>query len=222
VARFGGRGTRVYVGPEATESRLTTSSLARFDVVHFATHALLSRRVPSLSALLLAGDHGEEGLLTARKIYRLKLRSEMVVLSGCETATGRILAGEGVQGLAQAFFHAGARSVVASLWDVSDRRTADLMTAFYGHLADGEAKSDALQSAKLDLLRHEPDLAPRYWAAFILLGEPRGCVPLRRRMAWSRLLPPAIAGSAVAAVLGLLFYRRRQDDGPLNLGGVDA
>src|SRR5262249_23866713 len=161
VARFGGRGTRVYVGPEATESRLKTSPLERFDVVHFATHGLLSRRVPSRSALLLAGDRGEEGLLTARRIYRLMLRSEMVVLSGCETARGRILAGEGVQGLAQAFFHAGARSVVASLWDVSDRRTADLMAGFYGHLAKGEAKAEALPSAKLDLLRHRPAPPPR-------------------------------------------------------------
>ncbi len=186
VARFGGPGSEVDIGTDASEARLAGRSLAGFRVIHFATHGLLSRRVPSRSALLLAADRDGEGLLTAREIYRLRLDSDLVVLSACETARGRILAGEGVESLAQAFFHAGARSVVASLWDVSDRRTADLMSDFYAHLARGERKAQALRSAKLDLLRGSPELAPRFWASFVLLGEPAGTVPLRAPRWWER------------------------------------
>ena len=186
IARFGGPGTVVYTGAAASEARVRAASLERFGVVHFATHGLLSQRNPSRSALLLAAQGSSQGLLTAREIHRLKLPSDLVVLSACQTARGRILAGEGVQGLTQAFFHAGARSVVASLWDVNDRRTERLMTGFYGHLADGEQKAEALAHAKRDLLASEPRLAPRYWAAFVLIGECRGTVSLRPVSAWRR------------------------------------
>ncbi len=188
VARFGGSGSEIDVGADASEARLERRPLSGFRVIHFATHGLLSRRVPSRSALLLAADRKGEGLLTAREIYRLRLDSDLVVLSACRTARGRILAGEGVESLAQAFFHAGARSVVASLWDVNDRQTADLMSAFYGHLAKGEAKTQALRSAKVDLLRRNPAMAPRSWASFVLLGEPAGTVPLRSPRWWERVL----------------------------------
>ena len=184
IARYGGAGTEVYTGAAASERRVREASLERFGVIHFATHGLLSQRNPSRSALLLAADGQGEGLLTAREIYRLRLKSDLVVLSACQTARGRILAGEGVQGLAQAFFHAGARSVVASLWDVNDRRAERLMRAFYGHLADGESKTDALAHSKREVLAAEPGLAPRYWAPFVLIGEGRGTVSLRRPPAW--------------------------------------
>jgi CHAT domain-containing protein len=191
IARFGGPGTEVYTGAAASEARVRAASLQRFGVVHFATHGLLSRRNPSRSALLLAAEGPSQGLLTVREIYRLKVPSDLVVLSACQTARGRVLAGEGVQGLTQAFFHAGARSVIASLWDVNDRRTERLMTGFYGHLADGERKTEALAHAKRDLLASEPGLAPRYWAAFVLIGECRGTVSLQRPSAWTRLVDEA-------------------------------
>ena len=191
IARFGGPGTVVYTGADASEARVRSAPLERFGVVHFATHGLLSHRNPSRSALLLAAEGPSQGLLTAREIYRLKLPADLVVLSACETARGRILAGEGVQGLTQAFFHAGARSVVASLWDVNDRRTERLMLAFYGHLADQEPKAEALARAKRDLLASEPDLAPRYWAPFVLIGESRATVSLRPMPAWRRFVEAA-------------------------------
>src|SRR5262249_10882378 len=138
----------------------------------------------------------------------LKLRSDLVVLSACRTAQGRVLAGEGVQSLARAFFHAGARSLVASLWDVGDRRTAPLMTAFYRRLAAGSTKAEALREAKLELLRENPDLAPRSWAPFVLIGEPNAKVPLR---APANLWPVwTVAAAALLAGVAGWALRRRQ------------
>src|SRR5262249_40465538 len=152
---------------------------------------------------------GENGLLQAREIYRLRLASDLVTLSACQTARGRVLPGEGVQGLAQAFFHAGARSVLASLWDVSDRRTSDLMSGFYARPARGDPKADALRSAKLDMLRREPNLAPRYWAAFVLLGDPAGkisLIPAHAGIGWSA--PVLVAG--ISAGLWAFAKRRKR------------
>ena len=180
VARFGGPDTQVLTGPQASERRLRETRLERFGVLHFATHGLLDVRHPSRSGLLLAGENGAYGLLTAREIYRLRLQSELVVLSACETARGRILAGEGVQSLARAFFHAGARSVVATLWNVNDRWSERLMTSFYDGMARGRSRAEALTSAKRALLAAEPDLAPRSWAAFVLIGDGQSGVALAR------------------------------------------
>lgn len=201
IGRYGGSGSEIHVGPAASEDRIKRRGLDRFGIVHFATHALVSPRTPSRSALLLTPSSGDgAGLLTAREIYGLRLSSELVVLSSCRTARGRILAGEGVESLAHAFFHAGARSLVASLWDVNDRRTAELMGAFYDRLAAGSGKADALREAKLEMLRASPGLAPRYWASFVLIGEPNATVPLRRpeRRAWGEW---AIAAAVVGGVV---------------------
>src|SRR5207245_940340 len=79
--------------------------------------------------------------------------------------------GEGVQGLARAFLHAGSNSVVASLWNVNDARTADLMTSFYRHLAQSESKGEALRNAKLEMLQSAGSASPTLWAPFILIGD---------------------------------------------------
>ena len=120
-------------------TRVAELAPAGFRVLHFATHGLVSQRSPSSSALALASAPADRraGLLTARDIHRLRIPSDLVVLSACRTARGRVLAGEGVQSLARAFLHAGARSVVASLWNVNDEGTASLMESFYRGLAHG-------------------------------------------------------------------------------------
>lgn len=188
IARFGGARTEVLTGRLASERRIREVGLDRFRVMHFATHGLLDPRHPARSGLLLASEQGSNGLLSAREIYRLKLRTDLVVLAACQTARGRILAGEGVQSLARAFFHAGADAVVATLWDVNDRRSERLMTGFYARLALGDSRSAALSNAKRELLQAEPDLAPRFWAAFIVIGNGRDGVRLARPSWWRALL----------------------------------
>jgi CHAT domain-containing protein len=171
VARYADRASEIYTGEQASERRVKSERLDRFRIIHFATHGLVSRQSPARSALVLSsGEGGEDGFLQAREIYNLRLASDLVVLSACQTARGRLLAGEGVEGLARAFLYAGARSVVASLWDVNDERATRFMESFYRYLSEGKSKSEALRAAKLDFLSHA-SAAPRDWAAFVLIGD---------------------------------------------------
>jgi CHAT domain-containing protein len=180
IARYVSPGSKVYVGAQASEGRIKQEDLSRYRIVHFATHGFVSRENPGRSALLLAASPSdrEDGVLEAREISALALDSDLVVLSGCETARGRILAGEGVQSLARAFFLAGARSVVASLWKVRDQATEELMAAFYRDLAEGLPEDEALREAKLELSKKAP---ARDWASFVLIGEAAGTIALTPR-----------------------------------------
>jgi CHAT domain-containing protein len=127
----------------------------------------------------MRGDPIVDGRLTMAEVLReWELNADLVTLSACETALGQRIRGEGFLGLAHAFFRAGARSVVVSLWQVDDRVTSALMRQFYAELAKGTPKSDALRAAKL-WLRDELSAsdskntaAPFYWAPFVLIGLP--------------------------------------------------
>lgn len=213
VERYAGPGSKVYIGTEASERTIKAGKLDSFRVIHFATHAFISLRKPERSALVLASSQGdgEDGFLQAREIYHLKLASDLLVLSACETARGRILAGEGAQGLAQAFFYAGAQSVVASLWKVDDEEAATFMRAFYHNLAEAKSKDEALRAVKLEMMRNGSTASPRHWASFILIGEAAKSVPISdrpRRLPYDRWL----AASALVVLICLIAFvvlRRR-------------
>src|SRR5262249_28818718 len=113
-----------------------------------------------------------DGLLLLSDIHEMKLSAELVVLSACETALGKDIRGEGIQGLTRGFFHAGARRVIASLWKVDDRATSELMAKFYeGLFQGGLAPSTALRKAQLALSAAPRWPFPFYWSAFELHGE---------------------------------------------------
>ncbi|HEX6864203.1 MAG TPA: CHAT domain-containing protein, partial [Thermoanaerobaculia bacterium] len=146
-----------------------------FRVVHFATHGVLDAERPALSGLALSmvGPDGsaQEGFLHLRDVYGLRLDADLVVLSGCRTALGRELRGEGLVGLTRGFLYAGAPRVVASLWKVEDRATSELMTRFYRALwEEGLAPAAALRSAQLSLRRERRWRDPYFWAGFVLQG----------------------------------------------------
>ncbi len=174
----------VLVGTDATESRLAALSesgdLRGYGTIHLATHALVDSHNPWRSALVVSQLETQkpfiDGLVTARDIIRFwDLDADLVVLSACETGLGRHIVGEGYVGFAQAFFQAGARSVLASLWKVDDRATALLMERFYREWRGGATKVDALRTAKKALRESKdgPDFShPAYWSAFVLLGNP--------------------------------------------------
>lgn len=151
--------------------------LERFRVIHFATHGVLDTERPAASGLALslvderrAPDAG--GFLSLRDLYGLHLGADLVVLSGCRTAAGKTMRGEGLIGLARGFMYAGSPRVVASLWQVDDRATARLMASFYrGLWQRHQAPAAGLARAKRDLRADPRFQDPWYWAAFVLQGE---------------------------------------------------
>jgi len=163
------------MGYEANREAIMGSSIARQRIIHFATHGMMDTRHPEMSGLVLSmfNQRGEaqDGYLRLNDIYHLKLSADLVVLSSCESALGRDLGSEGINGLPRAFLYAGARSVIASLWKVDDEATVPLMKMFYSRLQRGEDPAGALQAAQLDLLKNTRFSDPYYWAAFILEGD---------------------------------------------------
>ncbi len=159
--------SRAVLRKEANEAVLRDNA-AGYNYLHFATHGEFNADAPLDSALILAKDATSDGLLTVSKLYSMRLDIDLATLSACETGLGRIANGDDVVGLTRGFLYAGASSIVASLWQVDDRATSELMTRFYGNLGSGD-KREALRRAQLDAREKYPH--PYYWAAFQLTGN---------------------------------------------------
>jgi CHAT domain-containing protein len=141
----------VYLNKEASEARAKELS-SQNDIIHFASHAELSEDDPLASAILLAKDAKEDGRLEVREIFGMDLKASLVVLSACETGLGKLSSGDELVGLTRAFIYAGTPSVVASLWNVEDSSTAQLMASFYKNLKT-MTKVEALRQAQLQLIK---------------------------------------------------------------------
>ena len=160
------------LGSAANESAIKRDDLTRFGYVHFAVHGLVDDREPGRSGLALSHrpDSTEDGVLRAEEIAQLRMNARLVVLSGCATATGKLVEGEGLLAMSRAFYYAGAHSVVASLWDVNDVSTAAYMKTFYQQVLSGSSPEDALRNAKLEMLRGRETLwhDPWFWSSFVV------------------------------------------------------
>ncbi|HUP00615.1 MAG TPA: CHAT domain-containing tetratricopeptide repeat protein [Gemmatimonadota bacterium] len=170
AARFPPRERRLLVGGQATEAAVR-ELLPHYDVVHLATHGVVSDDEPLASALIFTPGAGHDGYLRTPEIFSLDLDADLVVLSGCSTGLGK-LSGDGILGLSRAFLFAGTPAILVSQWDVSDRATAELMERFYAaRFGSGRGAAAALREAQLAILeryRH-----PYLWAAFELVGRAR-------------------------------------------------
>jgi CHAT domain-containing protein len=211
VRHLGGR-CRVRTGADATERLVKQSDLSRFAVLHFAAHAWVDDAHPERSGVLLApGADNEDGLLQMREVVGLDLAPGAVVLSGCRSASGAVLEGEGVLSLARAFFVAGAHAVVGSLWPLRDDEAAALFDDLYRHLGDGKNLAHALADARRDrVIAGAPTAA---WAGVVLFGD-RDHVPLpggRRgwRWAWWQLALAAAVLALAAIYRGFAVRRGR-------------
>jgi CHAT domain-containing protein len=160
-------------GAAASETALKAEPLADFKIIHLAAHGIGDEMEPDRAALvLLPGGTDEDGLWQAREIRQSRLNADLVVLSACETGSGRLQGEEGVMNLARAFLIAGAKSVVASLWSVEDSSTSTLMGFLYEHLAAGMSVSESLRQAQVDFIRDYGSKAqPYYWAGFEVIGD---------------------------------------------------
>lgn len=164
------------LGFDASASNLRNPARTSFGTIHIATHSVLNGRNPELSGIVLSlvnrDGTSENGILRLRDIYNLRLPAELVTLSGCETALGKDVRGEGMIGLSHAFLYAGARRVVASLWKVEDSATAEFMRHFYLNMyRERLTPAAALHAAQADMRRDPRWRAPYYWAPFTIEGD---------------------------------------------------
>ena len=202
------------VGFEANINRIFSPELARYRIVHIATHGIVDNDYPERSGIVLSLYDSEgrlqDGFLRLPDIYNLKLPADLVVLSACSTALGRDVKGEGLVGLTRGFMYAGAAGVVASLWKIDDEATAELMKHFYAALLQkGLTPAAALRDAQLELAKQPRWNSPYYWAAFVIQGQ------YDQKESFS---PPGSGKTmAVVAVSGgllllasVLFLRRRR------------
>ena len=158
----------VRTGAEATPDAYAAAHPAGFSLIHFAAHATANQESPLDSAVVMTA-HGGNNKLYARDIRKCPIHAELVTLSACSSAGARTYAGEGLVGFAWAFLGAGARNVVAGLWEADDRSTALLMEKMYRHLEGGAPPAEALRQAKLELAGSATSFRkPYYWAAFEL------------------------------------------------------
>lgn len=161
---------------DASRVFATSAELGQYRIIHFATHGLLNSQHPELSGVVLSlvdrQGQPQEGFLRLHELYNLKIPAELVVLSACQTGLGKEVKGEGLIGLTRGFMYAGAARVLASLWKVDDRATAELMKHFYqGMLQAGLSPAAALRAAQMQLQQQPRWHEPYYWAGFVLQGE---------------------------------------------------
>lgn len=181
-----GKGNTTLIGTAATETAFKSAQLTERSIIHLAVHGIENQQKPDQAALLLLSDpaEGEDGILQASEIVQLRTSADVVVLSACDTALGRLQGAEGIANLARAFLLSGSRSVVATLWAIDDTWSLSLMKAFYKNLAAGKSVNDALSAAKQEIIRlYGRKAVPYYWAGFTLEGvgdTPVVAKPIRR------------------------------------------
>jgi CHAT domain-containing protein len=148
-------------------------TLGRYGSVIFATHGLFSNKIPGLLEPFLAltmVPPGTDGFLKMSDVMGLKMNTDVVALTACQTGLGRELSGEGVMSMGRAFQYAGAKSVLMSLWAVADESSVNLTESFFKNRKAGKSKLESLQLARQEI-RKQGFEHPFFWAAFILVGE---------------------------------------------------
>lgn len=175
---YGRKASIVRIGSAAREDAVK-AEMSKYKVLHFATHGVLDNQNPLYSYIVLAPsvDAKEDGLLEAWEFMRMDLKAEMVVLSACDTARGRVGAGEGMIGMTWALFVAGVPTMIASQWQVPSESTTKLMLGFHKNVGCGRSvsklsKAQAWWQAVLGMI-NDPRyrMKPYYWAGFVVLGD---------------------------------------------------
>ena len=168
---FGGR---LISGKDAVKSSFVDLA-PKYDILHLAMHTMINDSLPLYSKLVFSEEGADVNnrFLHTSEIYGLNLKASLVTLSACNTATGVLQKGEGIMSLARGFVFAGVPSVVMTLWEVQDESGLAIMNSFYSYLSDGLPKDEAMQLAKLDMLKSANMIKshPNFWSAYIVTGD---------------------------------------------------
>ncbi|MDP4221691.1 MAG: CHAT domain-containing protein [Bacteroidota bacterium] len=151
------------------------SEAGKYDVIHLAMHTVLNDQYPMYSKMLFyqEKDSVEDGNLNTYEVYGIPLKAKMVILSSCNTGSGKLHSGEGILSLARGFIYAGSQSVIMSMWEIDDRSGTEIVKDFYRNLKKGETKSTALRKARIDYLKNADMLRshPYFWSSLVIYGN---------------------------------------------------
>ena len=203
--------TTVRSGFAANRDGVINSDIENYKILHFATHGLIDEKRPELSGILLSlydkdGKAQDGGVIRLQDVYGLNLRSDLVVLSACETGIGKEVRGEGLMSLNNAFLQAGAKTVVSSLWKVDDTATKQLMTKFYQGIAtEGLTASAALRQAQIAMYKDPRYASPFHWAAFTAQGDYQRVPGIS--VSYSRYV---VVGVLMFLTFGFIFLKARR------------
>ncbi|UCH93156.1 MAG: tetratricopeptide repeat protein [Candidatus Aminicenantes bacterium] len=162
----------IHLRDKATEDNANTPGMKDFDYIHFTCHGLLNDDFQSLVLSQDIPGTKDDGYFTLNEIMNCDYNAKLVVLSACQTGSGKLERAEGVTGMTRAVMYAGTPAVAASLWKVDDEATKELMINFYRNMLEKNLeKTEALRQAKLALIKNKKYRSPLFWSAFVMYGE---------------------------------------------------
>ena len=196
---------KLMLNGSATES-VFKSEVSGYDIIHLAMHTVLDDTDPMSSTLIFSPEKpGSENdrYLKTFEIYGIPLKSRMVVLSSCNTGSGKLFSGEGILSLARGFIYSGSESVVMSMWEIEDRAGTEIIKLYYYYLKKGYTKSKALRKARLEFLKDADQLRshPYFWSTLVVYGD--NSALFRPKWFYFFLL-------LVPLILIVLYYGRRR------------
>lgn len=196
--------SKVFIGKDVSKKYfLETAPDA--GILHLAMHAEINNKEAGLSRLLFTKNKANDDDLYLEELYALNLSADLAVLSACNTGVGKENAGRGMESFQRAFTFAGVPATVASLWEVPDQSTSEIMESFYTYLQKGVSKTMALQKAKLDYIKKHKGTKltqPYYWAGFVLYGDQTPVTGSSSTIIWY------IFG-VLFVILGIVIFRKR-------------
>jgi CHAT domain-containing protein len=163
-----------YIGASATKE-IFKQNAEKYDILHLAMHTILNDTLPLYSKMVFSPDNigNTDRTLSTAEIYNLKLKADMVVLSGCNTGSGKLQKGEGVMSMARAFLYAGCPSIIMTLWNIEDVSSSTMMIEFYRNIKNGFSKDEALRRAKISYLAQADPMKshPYFWLGYVSIGK---------------------------------------------------
>ncbi len=198
-----------YFGSQAIEANFKKNA-GQYNILHLALHGDVDNEHPENSKLLFTkgNDSIEDSYLYSHELFAMDIPAELTVLSACNTGSGKIVKGEGIMSLGNAFQYAGTKSLLLSSWEISDQTTPELMKYFYTNLKAGMHKAKALQQAKIQYLNtaHINRTDPFYWGGFYLVGD-SSPIPFKE---YTILYWVIGLGVLMVFCVGVLWYQRKR------------
>lgn len=206
AAEVAGYGKDSEILIDESEQKIKAVDFSKFEIVHFATHSLIDESQPQHSSIVLKPTNSEDGFFRATEIYAMRIPSNMVMLSSCKSGSGTAVPGEGLLGLSHAFFSAGARSLVMTYWNVSDKTAQEFSERFYSNLHN-KTIAEALRETQIKMIRSRDWNHPANWAAFFVEGD--SSQKLQIKKPWTQTILPIVLITFLAIAVIIYFKLKK-------------